>query len=102
MAKKPWGGRFAGGTEQEVEAFTCSLDFDQRLYRQDIAGSQAHARMLGRQGIITPAEAEEIVRGLEEIRGEIDAGEFSFDPALEDVHMAIEARLTEKIGEAGR
>ncbi len=102
MAKKPWGGRFQGGTEQEVEAFTTSLDFDQRLYRQDIAGSQAHARMLARQGIITPAEAEEMVRGLEEIRGEIDAGEFAWDPALEDVHMAIEARLTEKIGEAGR
>ncbi len=102
MAKKPWGGRFARGTEQEVEAFTSSLDFDQRLYRQDIAGSQAHARMLARQGIISPAEAEEIVRGLEEIRGEIDSGEFFFDPALEDIHMAIEARLTEKIGEAGR
>lgn len=102
MAKKPWGGRFQGGTEQEVEAFTSSLDFDQRLYRQDIAGSQAHARMLARQGIITPAEAAEMVRGLEEIREEIDAGEFAWDPALEDVHMAVEARLTEKIGEAGR
>jgi argininosuccinate lyase len=102
MAKKPWGGRFQGDTEQEVEAFTSSLDFDRRLYRQDIAGSQAHARMLARQGIITPSEAEDMVRGLEEIRGEIEAGEFSWDPALEDVHMAIEARLIEKIGEVGR
>ncbi len=102
MAKKPWGGRFQGGTDREVEAFTSSLDFDQRLYRQDIAGSQAHARMLARQGIITAQEADAIVRGLEEVRGEIEAGEFSWDPALEDVHMAIEARLIEKIGEVGR
>ena len=63
MAKKPWGGRFQGGTEEEVEAFTSSLDFDRRLYLQDIAGSLAHARMLARQGIITPAEAEAIVGG---------------------------------------
>ncbi len=102
MAKKPWGGRFQGGTEAEVEAFTSSLDFDRRLYRQDIAGSQAHARMLAKQGIITPDEAEAVVRGLDEIRGEIEAGEFNFDPALEDVHMAVEARLTAKIGEVGR
>ncbi|MDD2901506.1 MAG: argininosuccinate lyase [Syntrophales bacterium] len=102
MAKKPWGGRFQGGTEQEVEAFTSSLDFDRRLYLQDIAGSQAHARMLARQGIIAPEEAEAIVRGLEEIRAEIEAGEFGWDPALEDVHMAVESRLTHKVGEVGR
>lgn len=102
MAQKPWGGRFAGETEKTVEDFTTSLSFDQRLFRQDIAGSMAHARMLGRQGIITPAEAEEIARGLEEIRGEIEAGEFDFDPALEDIHMAIETRLTAKVGEVGR
>ncbi|MFZ0052933.1 MAG: argininosuccinate lyase, partial [Desulfobaccales bacterium] len=64
MAQKPWGGRFAGETEKSVEDFTTSLSFDKRLYRQDIAGSVAHVRMLGRQGIIAPAEAEEIVRGL--------------------------------------
>jgi argininosuccinate lyase len=102
MAKKPWGGRFQGGTEQEVEAFTTSLDCDRRLYRQDIAGSRAHARMLARQGIIKPEEAEAIVRGLDEIQREMEAGEFDFDPALEDVHMAVEARLIEKIGEVGR
>jgi argininosuccinate lyase len=102
MAKKPWGGRFEGGTEAEVEAFTSSLDFDRRLYRQDIAGSQAHARMLAKQGIIAGEEAEAIIRGLEEIRQEIEAGEFVFDPALEDVHMAVEARLINKIGEVGR
>jgi len=102
MVKKPWGGRFQGGTEQEVEAFTSSLDFDRRLYHQDIDGSQAHAGMLARQGIIAPEEAEAIVQGLEDIREEIEAGEFSWDPALEDVHMAVESRLIEKIGEVGR
>jgi argininosuccinate lyase len=85
-----------------VETFTSSLDFDQRLFPQDIAGSQAHARMLARQGIIADAEAEAIVRGLDEIRGEMEAGEFSWDPALEDVHMAVESRLIAKIGEVGR
>jgi argininosuccinate lyase len=102
MVQKPWGGRFAGETAKTVEDFTTSLSFDKRLYRQDIAGSAAHARMLGRQGIITPAEAEEIVQGLEEIGAEIDSGEFDFDPALEDIHMAIETRLIAKVGEVGR
>lgn len=102
MAQKPWGGRFAGETEKTVEDFTSSLSFDQRLFRQDIAGSVAHARMLGRQGIISPAEAEEIVRGLTAIKAEIEAGEFEFDPALEDIHMAIETRLIARVGEVGR
>ena len=102
MTKKPWGGRFEGRTESAVEDFTVSLHFDRRLYRQDIAGSKAHARMLARQGIISAAEGEQIVQGLTEILQEIEAGEFDFDPALEDIHMAIEARLTAKIGEAGK
>ena len=102
MAKKPWKGRFAEKTAAAVEAFTTSLGFDRRLYRQDIAGSLAHARMLARQGIITPAEAEQIVQGLEEICREMDAGELEFAPALEDIHMAIEAALIAKIGEVGR
>jgi len=102
MTKKPWGGRFEAGTEREVEAFTSSLNFDQRLYLQDLAGSVAHARMLARQGIITAQEAGEMVRGLEEIRGEMEAGEFSWAPGLEDIHMAVEARLIEKLGEVGR
>jgi argininosuccinate lyase len=102
MAQKPWGGRFARDTDQAVEDFTSSLSFDQRLYLQDLAGSAAHARMLAAQGIITPAEGEQIVRGLEEIRGEMEAGDFDFDPALEDIHMAVEARLIAKIGEVGR
>jgi argininosuccinate lyase len=102
MTEKPWGGRFQEKTAGEVEEFTSSLHFDRRLYRQDIAGSMAHARMLARQGILSETEAEAIVQGLTEIHREIDAGDFVFDPALEDIHMAIEARLTEKIGEAGR
>ncbi len=102
MAHKPWGGRFEGDTDQSVEDFTTSLSFDRRLYRQDIAGSMAHARMLAKQGIITPAEGEQLVAGLEEIRREIEAGEFDFDPALEDIHMAIESRLTVRLGEVGK
>jgi argininosuccinate lyase len=83
-----------------VEAYTASIDVDRRLYRQDIAGSIAHARMLARQGIIPQDDAEAIVRGLEEIRSEIDEGRFPWRRELEDVHMNIEARLTEKVGEA--
>jgi argininosuccinate lyase len=102
MAEKPWGGRFEDDTQKSVEDFTTSLSFDRRLYRQDIAGSIAHARMLAKQGIITPAEGEQIVAGLTEIRREIEAGEFEFDPALEDIHMAIESRLTARLGEVGK
>lgn len=100
-AKKPWGGRFQQATDPAVEAYTASIHFDRRLYRHDIAGSVAHARMLAKCGLLTRAEADKIVAGLQEIRGEIERGEFHFDPSLEDIHMAIEARLTDKIGEAG-
>jgi argininosuccinate lyase len=102
MAQKPWSGRFEGTTDKSVEDFTTSLSFDRRLARQDISGSRAHARMLARQGIISPAEGEMIVAGLTEILQEIEAGEFEFDPALEDIHMAIEARLTARLGEVGK
>ena len=102
MNDKPWGGRFEGATEKAVEEFTSSLHFDRRLYRQDIRGSTAHARMLAKQGILSGAEAEAIVQGLAQIQAEIDSGEFVFDPALEDIHMAIEARLIALIGEVGR
>jgi argininosuccinate lyase len=102
MAHKPWGGRFASATDKSVEDFTTSLHYDRRLARQDIAGSMAHARMLAKQGIITPAEGEQIVAGLTEILAEIEAGKFEFDPALEDIHMAIEARLTSRLGEVGK
>jgi argininosuccinate lyase len=100
-SSKPWGGGYASETAPEVDRFTASLEFDRRLCRQDIAGSIAHARMLARQGIITPGEAAAIVGGLEEIRSEVEAGGFPWRIDLEDVHMNIEARLREKIGPAG-
>lgn len=101
MSGKMWGGRFAGTTAASVEAFTASVHYDARLYRHDIMGSQAHARMLARQGLITAEEGEAILRGLDEIEAEIDRGEFVFRPELEDVHMNIEKALTERIGPAG-
>ncbi|HLN85724.1 MAG TPA: argininosuccinate lyase, partial [Candidatus Limnocylindrales bacterium] len=99
--KKLWGGRFSGGTAASVEAFTASIDIDCRLYRHDILGSIAHAKMLGKQRIISARDAAKIVRGLETIRREIDAGKFALSSADEDIHMNIERRLTELIGPAG-
>jgi argininosuccinate lyase len=99
--KKLWGGRFGGGTAGSVEAFTASIDVDARLYRHDIAGSIAHAKMLARQRIIPPRDARKIVRGLKAIHDEIERGAFHFSSADEDIHMNIERRLTEKIGAAG-
>ena len=98
--KKLWGGRFAGGTAASVEAFTASIEIDSRLYRHDIMGSIAHAKMLGKQRIIPARDAAKIVRGLIAIQREIDAGKFAFLPGDEDVHMNIERRLTEMIGAA--
>ncbi len=98
---KLWGGRFAKGTDVLVEEFTSSVGFDQRMYKEDISGSIAHAGMLGKCGIIAPEEAELIISGLKEILAEIEAGNFSFEVALEDVHMNIEKRLTERIGPVG-
>ncbi len=100
-SSKLWGGRFTGATAKSVEQFTASIDVDRRLYRHDIAGSIAHARMLARQRIITAADARKIVRGLKQIQSEIDRGGFRFSTAEEDIHMNIERRLTEKIGAAG-
>src|SRR6202045_1502443 len=94
-------GRFSGERLPEVEAFTASLPFDRRLFRHDIRGSIAHARMLAKVGLIAAAEAREIVASLNEIEHEIDAGRFHFDVADEDIHLAIERRLTAKIGAAG-
>ena len=99
-SEKLWGGRFAAPTDRVVEAYTASVDIDRRLYREDIAGSMAHARMLARQGIIPKADAQAIVDGLREIEREIEAGTFPWRRELEDVHMNIEARLAEKIGDA--
>jgi len=99
--KKPWSGRFRGRTSKAVEAFTESVSFDWRLWPYDIEGSIAHARMLGHAGIISKAESEKIVRGLKAVAIDIERGKLRFDPALEDVHMNIEAALTKKIGPAG-
>ena len=100
-SSKLWGGRFAEATEASVEEFTASVHYDARLYRQDIMGSKAHARMLARQGLIADEECEAILDGLDEIRQAIEDGTFVFKPELEDVHMNIEKALTEKIGAAG-
>ncbi len=101
MSKKPWAGRFTQPTDEFVEAFTASIDFDQRLYRYDIQGSIAHARMLAKQNIITDEEAQTIVTGLESIQIDIEAGNFEFSVSLEDIHMNIEAQLIERIGSVG-
>ncbi|MGL5206234.1 MAG: argininosuccinate lyase [Acidaminococcaceae bacterium] len=98
---KLWGGRFSKNTNELVDAFNASIEFDKRLYHEDIRGSIAHARMLARAGIIPEADAEEIVKGLNQILADIEAGNFSFEVSLEDIHMNIEARLTERIGSAG-
>jgi len=102
MSKKPWGGRFATGTAASVEEFTASHQFDRLLYRQDIAGSKAHARMLVRQGLLTAEEGDLIVSGLAQIEAEIEHGHFEFLDELEDIHMHIEKALVEKIGPAGQ
>ena len=99
--RKMWGGRFSQGTAASVEAFTASYHFDARLYRHDIAGSRAHARMLARQGLISQEECGEILSGLDQIEGDISRGEFVFRPELEDIHMNIEKTLSERIGAAG-
>ena len=98
-----WGGRFASGPDAIMEAINASIDFDQRMARQDIEGSRAHAAMLAQQGIITDSDALAIREGLLTVLSEIDAGEFEFSKALEDIHMNVESRLKDLIGEpAGR
>ncbi len=102
MSEKLWGGRFAAGTDSLVEAFTASIQVDRRLYAEDIRGSMAHARMLGRVGVLTEAEVEAIVTGLAQVRQEITENRLPFDDALEDIHMHVESRLTEIIGDVGK
>ncbi len=103
MAKqKPWSGRFTEPTDAIVEAFTASVTFDRRLYVYDIMGSIAHAQMLAKVGVLTKKECDAIVRGLKAIEAEIDAGKFDWSTTLEDVHMNIEARLIERIGDTGK
>lgn len=100
--EKPWSGRFARPIDAAVAAFTTSIDVDRRLYAYDIAGSIAHARMLAHVKVLSEKECDTIVGGLESIRTEIEAGKFSWESRLEDVHMNIEARLIDQIGEVGK
>jgi len=103
MSNKMWGGRFASGPDALMEEINSSIDFDRHLYRQDIAASKAHAEMLAKQGIIATDDAKKIAHGLDTILSEIEAGKFAFSRALEDIHLNIESRLSELIGEsAGR
>lgn len=97
-----WGGRFAEGPKEAVARYTDSQTYDRALYAQDIRASRAHARMLGRQGVITPEEAQILADGLDRVRAEIESGGFVWKPELEDVHMNIEARLTELTGDVGK
>ena len=100
MTNKMWGGRFASAPAEVMEEINASIDFDKRLFAQDIAGSKAHCEMLAKTGIITGDDADAILQGLDTIASEILAGEFEFSRALEDVHMNIEARLADLIGPA--
>ncbi len=102
QAEKPWNGRFTEPTDAFVEAFTASVTFDQRMYRQDIAGSVAHAKMLTHIGVLNEQECQQILEGLKTIQNTIEAGEFNWSIKLEDVHMNIEAALTDLIGITGK
>jgi argininosuccinate lyase len=101
-ANMQWGGRFAGGPAEIMQRINASIGFDQKLWRQDISGSRAHAAMLAHTGIISRQDADAIDAGLQDIAREIAEGRFAFTEALEDIHMNIEARLAERIGDAGR
>jgi argininosuccinate lyase len=97
-----WGGRFSEATDAFVAEFTASVNFDKRLYRHDIQGSIAHATMLARAGVLTEAERDAIIAGLTAIKGDIESGNFEWRVDLEDVHMNIESRLTDRIGITGK
>jgi argininosuccinate lyase len=96
------GARFAGAMDPAASALNASIDFDRRLLRDDVRGSQAHARMLASVGLISAADAEAIAKGLDQVAGEFERGERKMDPALEDVHMNVESRLTELVGDPAR
>ena len=99
---KLWGGRFSEGTDAFVASFTASVAFDQRLYREDIAGSRAHAEMLHQVGVLNATDLHDIKQGLDSIELDIEKGQFEWSVAFEDVHMNIEAALTARIGDAGK
>jgi argininosuccinate lyase len=100
MSNRMWGGRFSSGPDAIMEEINASIGFDHRLYRQDIAGSIAHAKMLAETGILTEADRDAIIAGLEQVRGEIESQTFTFSRALEDIHMNVESRLKDLIGDA--
>ncbi|MDR1776439.1 MAG: argininosuccinate lyase [Desulfovibrio sp.] len=99
---RSWGGRFSGGPRAATAAYTESQSFDRALYRHDIRASQAHAAMLGRRGVLSHEDTAAIIAGLDRVREEMDSGAFVWKPELEDVHMNVEARLTDIIGDAGK
>ena len=101
MSKAMWGGRFSKSTDEMINEFQASINFDKRMYHEDIRGSIAHARMLAKCGILTEEDRDKIVKGLEDIEQQIEDGKFDFSVDLEDIHMNIEKRLTEAIGEPG-
>src|SRR5260221_14150759 len=96
------GGRFAAAMDPAAAALNASIEFDRRLLADDVRGSQAHARMLAQVGLISTSDADAIVAGLAEVAGEFERGARTLDAALEDIHMNVESRLTELIGEPGR
>ena len=100
MPKKAWSGRFAKKENPLMESFNASISFDQRLYREDIQGSLVHAKMLKKIGVLSQKEYEDIQKGLIQIQTEIETKKFLFSIAQEDIHMAVESRLRELIGEA--
>jgi len=100
MSNAMWGGRFSGGPAAVMEEINASIDFDRKLALQDVAGSQAHAAMLAKQGVIEAVDADAIAKGLAQVKGEIEAGTFVFSRALEDIHMNVESRLAQIVGSA--
>ena len=99
---KMWAGRTSGMTDSTADDFNSSIRFDCRMYRQDITGSMAHAAMLGAKNIITPAEAEQLIDGLQTVLDDLDSGALEFDPTAEDIHMFVEQVLTERLGDVGK
>ena len=100
--KKLWAGRFSGNLSDITERISGSIHFDSRLYKQDIAASIAHAKMLNKIGVLSQSELESIIDGLKRIESEIESGAFEFLSSREDIHMNIEAALTDRIGDAGK
>src|SRR5690349_24142341 len=99
MSNRMWGGRFSSGPDAVMEEINASIGFDHRLYRQDIAGSIAHATMLAEAGILTAEDRDQIIAGLRQVEGEIADGKFNFSRAIEDIHMNVESRLKEIVGD---